>query len=238
MKIGILGYGKMGKEIEKILLERNHTVAFKVNRENPIESVDLSSADVAIEFSTPTQVVSHIEKCIDAKLPIVVGTTAWNDSLPMIEEKVKSSNGALLHASNFSIGVNLFFEINRRLAKLMTPQKEYNCYVEEVHHTQKLDAPSGTALSLTNDILSNNQRFKGYSFEEEIKENNIELVAKREEGVPGTHVVQYESDIDLIEIKHVAHNRRGFALGSVVASEWLVGKQGVFTMNDVLKLSK
>lgn len=240
MNIALIGYGKMGKAIEEIALERGHTIVGKSNSELPIESIDFSRVDVAIEFTAPHFAVKHIEFCIENQTPIVVGTTAWNDQLPEVINYVNKKDGALLHASNFSIGVNIFFDINRRLAKLMTGYPEYTATIEEIHHKQKLDAPSGTAIALANDMLYQNTNLTSWIHGEnkipEVKSGQIAVTSHREEGVPGTHKIEYKSAIDTIELIHTAHSRKGFALGAVIAAEWLAGKKGIYTMQDVINL--
>lgn len=239
MNIALIGYGKMGKIIEEIALSRNHTIIGKVNSSNHIEDLDFSKIDVAIEFSIPQLAVKHIEYCISKNTPVVAGTTAWNDQLAYVKDIVLKANGTLLHASNFSVGVNIFSEINQRLAQLMAPQKEYQVFVEEVHHLQKLDAPSGTATSLADDILLNNESLSSWLHQENTEpitnSNQFGVVSHRKEGVPGTHSITYSSDIDTIEITHTAHSRQGFALGAVLAAEWVYNKKGIFTMKDVIK---
>lgn len=232
MKIALLGYGKMGKEIEKIALERGHEIILKKTEEN--DFIGLDKADVAIDFSIPTAATENISTCFNHNIPVVSGTTGWlehyNDMVALCQEK----NGAFLYGSNFSVGVNLFFELNSYLAKIMANSKDYKVSMEEIHHTQKLDAPSGTAISLANGIVAET----GYTewVLENAKENQIHIDAKRIEDVPGTHSVFYKSAVDEIEIKHTAFSRKGFALGAVVAAEWILGKKGVFTMKDVLNL--
>ncbi len=238
MNIALIGYGKMGRVIETIAEDRGHTIVAKVNSEAPIEQVDFSQVDVAIEFTAPALAVKHIHHCVDHQTPVVVGTTAWGAQLEEVTEYVNSNGGSLLHASNFSIGVNIFFEINRRLASLMEAHTNYEASMEETHHLQKLDAPSGTAITLANEMMFENKNLSSWVHKEEetpqVNRGQIALTSFREEGVPGTHKIQYQSDVDSIEIKHTAHNRRGFALGSVVAAEWLFDKEGVFTMKDII----
>ncbi len=239
MNIALIGYGKMGRVIEEIAVSRGHKITEKINSSNPIESANFSDTDIAIEFSTPGFVINHIEYCISNKVPVVVGTTAWNDQLDYVKEIVLEKNGSLLYASNFSVGVNIFFDINRRLAKLMSSHNEYNVSIEEIHHTQKLDAPSGTAVSLANDLLFQNENLNSWVHEEEqapnVKPGQVGVTSFREKDVPGTHIIKYASEIDEIEIKHTAFNRKGFALGAVIAAEWLVQKKGIYTMQDVIK---
>lgn len=235
MKIGLIGYGKMGKAIEAIALERGHEITARVNREHPIQEVNWENVDVAIEFTQPDLAVQHMEICMKNHTPIVVGTTAWQKDMPKVNQLVSDLGGSLLHASNFSVGVNIFFEINRKLAEIMNKHKEYTVRMEEIHHVQKLDAPSGTAVSLANDIIDVHHQYSEWHLtsENEVK-HSISINALREPNVPGTHEVSYDSEIDSIRIEHVAHNRKGFALGAVLAAEYLLGKKGVFTMKDVL----
>jgi 4-hydroxy-tetrahydrodipicolinate reductase len=239
MKIALIGYGKMGKAIEEIAISRGHDITHRVSSSNPIQTIDLSDSDVAIEFTRPDLAIEHIHYCINQNLPIVVGTTAWQEKLSDVCDFVNSKSGALLYASNFSVGVNIFFELNRTLAKLMSNHPEYKIEVEEIHHVQKLDAPSGTAVSLLNDILIENRNYSDWDLVSDFNETNsnkIPVIAKREPDVSGTHGINYASEIDTITIQHVAHNRKGFALGAVLAAEFLFGKSGVYTMSDVLKI--
>lgn len=239
MKIGLIGYGKMGKTIERIANERGHEIVYRVNSSNPVDQVDLSLADVAIEFTRPELAVSHIHLCLNSTVPVVVGTTAWQNDLPKVLKAVNEKNGSLLYASNFSLGVNIFFHMNEKLAKIMSNHPEYSAEVSEIHHVQKLDAPSGTAVSIGQGIIENHQKYSSYVSElgstPAHKENELPITAFREPEVPGTHTVTYNSEIDLISITHIAHNRDGFALGSVIAAEYLHNKKGVFTMRDVLE---
>lgn len=240
MRIGLIGYGKMGKVIERIALERGHTIAFKANSQSPFSSIEQSDADVAIEFTNPGLAVSHMNHALELDLPIVVGTTAWGEHLPAITEKVNKKNGSLLYASNFSIGVNIFFKINEQLARLMAPHKEYTAEVEEIHHVHKLDSPSGTAISIAQGIINNHTAYNSWVCDENqgIVAGDQELVIKafREPDVPGTHTVNYNSPIDSISMTHIAHSRDGFALGAVIAAEFLIDKKGIYTMSDVLSL--
>lgn len=228
----------MGKVIEEIAISRGHEIVARSNSESPIENIDFAKVDVAIEFTAPSLAVKHIYHCIDRKTPIIVGTTAWSDQLEEVTEYVTAKNGSLLHASNFSIGVNIFFDINRRLAKLMEPHVQYAATLEETHHLQKLDAPSGTAITIANDMMQSNNNLSSWVHRENeaphVNSGQIALTSHRKPDVPGTHVVMYNSEIDSIEIKHTAHNRKGFALGSVIAAEWLLTKKGIYTMNDVI----
>ncbi|MFC5046369.1 4-hydroxy-tetrahydrodipicolinate reductase [Aquimarina hainanensis] len=232
MKIALLGYGKMGKTIEKIALERGHSIVLKVDKEDT--NYDISVADVAIDFSIPSAAVNNITTCINAGVPVVSGTTGWLDQYNDILQLCKEKKGSFIYASNFSLGVNLFFELNKKLAQMISPIKEYDVSMEEIHHTQKLDAPSGTAITLAEGVIEHSAKTAWKLDEGDI--NTIPITAVREADVPGTHSIAYTSEVDTIEIKHTAHNRHGFALGAVVASEWLHGKTGVFSMKDVLGL--
>jgi 4-hydroxy-tetrahydrodipicolinate reductase len=239
MKIALIGYGKMGKAIEEIAISRGHTISHRISSSNPIANNDLSDVDVAIEFTRPELAITHIHHCVNNQIPIVVGTTAWQNELSEVVNHVNSKKGGMLHASNFSVGVNVFFEINKKLAQLMANHSEYRIEAEEIHHTQKLDSPSGTAVSLLEDILIENKNYNAWQLVSDTKEADkqaIPIVAKRIPDVPGTHEISYSSDIDTISIKHVALNRKGFALGAVLAAEFLFGKSGVYTMSDVLKI--
>ena len=230
MKIALLGYGKMGKVIEKIALERGHEIVLRKDRLDSFEGI--TQADVAIDFSVPTTAVSHISECLNQNIPVISGTTGWLENYPEMVNLCLEKNGSFIYASNFSLGVNIFFELNNYLAKMMKNLSDYKVSIEEIHHTQKLDAPSGTAISLANGIVENTD-YVNWTLENPTT-NEIYIDAKRTENVPGTHSVFYDSKVDQIEIKHTAHSREGFALGSVIAAEWLIGKKGVFTMKDVL----
>lgn len=234
MKIALLGYGKMGKVIERIALERGHEIVLKKDHDS--DYTGLENADVAIDFSVPTAAVSNISACFATNVPVVCGTTGWLEHYEEMKSLCIEKNGGFIYASNFSLGVNIFFELNDYLAKMMANLKQYNVSMEEIHHTQKLDAPSGTAISLANGIIQHSA-YTNWTLEE-AKENEIHIEAKRIENVPGTHSVFYDSEVDQIEIKHMAHSREGFALGAVIAAEWLVGKTGIFTMKDVLNLDR
>lgn len=235
MKIALLGYGKMGKVIERIALERGHEIVLKKSSASTFDGIE--NADVAIDFSIPDVAVENISICLEKGIPVVSGTTGWLDDYQKIVDLCEANNGAFLYGSNFSLGVNLFFELNNYLAQMMSKFKEYNVSMEEIHHTQKLDKPSGTAISLAKDILKNYPEKKDWTIDNSTNEE-LFIDVKRIENVPGTHSVFYNSNVDFIEIKHVAHNREGFALGAVVASEWILGKKGVFSMKDVLNLNK
>ena len=232
MKIALLGYGKMGKVIEKIALDRGHEIVLKKSSNSTYDG--LSNADVAIDFSVPESAVCNISECFDTNVPVVCGTTGWLDQYDKMVSFCKEKNGSFIYASNFSLGVNIFFELNEYLAKIMSKIDQYKVSMEEIHHTQKLDAPSGTAISLAKGIIENS-KYKNWTLNNpEVDE--IKIDAKRIENVPGTHSIFYDSNVDQIEIKHTAHNREGFALGAVIAAEWIQNKKGVFTMKDVLNL--
>jgi len=232
MKIALLGYGKMGKVIERIALERGHEIVLKKTGKNTFD--ELEAADVAIDFSIPDAAVGNISACLNASIPVISGTTGWLDQYHNVVGLCEDKKGAFIYGSNFSLGVNLFFELNDHLAKIMAKFDQYKVSMEEIHHTQKLDAPSGTAISLAKDIIENSD-YSSWALSD-AKTDEILIDAKRIENVPGTHTVIYNSEVDAIEIKHTAHNREGFALGAVIAAEWLLGKTGVFTMKDVLNL--
>lgn len=234
MKIGLIGYGRMGKAIEEILIERGHEVILKISHTPTAE--EIKDLDVAIEFSKPEYAFANLQVLLKAGIPTICGTTGWLEQLPEIEQTTLANNAAFLYASNFSLGVNLFFELNKQLAKMMNRySNEYAIHLEEIHHTQKLDAPSGTAITIAEGIIDHTS-YNSWSMEEN-GETIIPLEAKRIEDVPGTHIVKYTSNVDTIEISHTAHNRKGFALGAVIAAEWISGKHGIFTMKDVLELN-
>jgi 4-hydroxy-tetrahydrodipicolinate reductase len=233
MKIALLGYGKMGKTIEQIAIQRGHQIVLKVDKDD--HDYDITKADVAIDFSIPTVAFNNISNCINNQIPVISGTTGWLEDYNKAVALCKEKQGAFIYASNFSLGVNIFFELNKTLARMMTNLKQYKVSLEEIHHTQKLDAPSGTAISLANGIIAEHSNYKQWKLEESI-ENTINITAKRIDDVPGTHTITYESEVDTITIEHIAHNRQGFALGAIIAAEWIVGKKGVFTMNDVLNI--
>ena len=238
MNIALIGYGKMGKAIEKIAIEKGHQITAIVDSKNPIELLKINNIDVAIEFTRPELARKHMVYCLEIGLPIVVGTTAWKEDLPAITDMVNKQNGSLVHASNFSIGVNLFFEMNKKLAKIMEAHPAYKLGMTEIHHTQKLDKPSGTAVTLAEEIIEQNINYKHWRLAEDnklVNENEFFIHALREENVPGTHLISYESQIDSIHFEHIAHTRDGFALGAIVAAEWLQNKKGIFTMKDVLQ---
>jgi 4-hydroxy-tetrahydrodipicolinate reductase len=232
MKIALLGYGKMGKVIERIALERGHEIVLRKDMDVPFDG--LEKADVAIDFSVPDSAVCNILECFATNVPVVSGTTGWLEKYDEVVSVCKDKKGGFISSSNFSLGVNLFFELNDYLAKIMSKVSQYKVSMEEIHHTQKLDAPSGTAISLAKGIIENSD-YITWTLEKP-SEKQIHIEAKRIENIPGTHSVFYDSEVDQIEIKHTAHNREGFALGAVIAAEWLKDKKGVFTMKDVLSL--
>lgn len=242
MKVALLGYGKMGQIIERFALERGHEVVLKINADNldDLNKANLSKADVAIDFSAPDAAISNIYACFEANLPIVVGTTGWYGQLQEVKNKCLSSNNTLLYGSNFSIGVNIFFHVNKVLAKLMSNFPAYDVQVEEIHHTQKLDSPSGTAMTIAEGIIEELDgktewvnELVGSPFEDVIKKEQVLIESHRIENVPGTHTVVYSSEVDDIELKHTAHSRAGFALGAIVAAEWLQNKQGFYNIADI-----
>lgn len=234
MKIALLGYGRMGKAIESIAKERGHEIVAKIDKDNPNDSIQ--KADVAINFSVPSSAATNITHGLNQGIPVVCGTTGWLEHKTAIEKLCIDTNGAFLYASNFSLGVNLFFALNKKLAEMMAPYNQYKVAIEEIHHTEKLDAPSGTAITLAEGILPYSQH-NGWKLEKSASENDIPIKAIREPNVPGTHTVTYRSDIDKIHVEHLAHNRDGFALGAVIAAEWIIGKSGIFTMSDVLNIT-
>jgi 4-hydroxy-tetrahydrodipicolinate reductase len=232
MKIALLGYGRMGKIIEKLALEKGHTISSKINQDSSKE--ELLKADIAIEFSTPEAAVSNIKFCLENGIPIVSGTTGWLAHYDEMIKLCENRNGSFIYASNFSIGVNLFFSINEYVSNLMEPWKDYQVSIEEVHHNQKLDIPSGTAVTLAEGIIRNSDK-KNWELNGTEAEN-INITAKRINDIKGTHIINYDSNIDTISIKHEAHSRDGFALGAILAAEWLADKKGIFTMKDVLQI--
>ena len=239
LKIAIIGYGKMGHEIEKYARLMEMKIVAIIDKSDDWQKFakELRTADVAIEFTSPGVVAENLMKLMDNGTPVVTGTTGWMDKLPEIQNYCERSNGSLFYASNFSIGVNLFFAVNKYLAKLMSKYPEYMISAEETHHTQKLDAPSGTAISMLEDILKENDFYSGWNLtDENSKPNDIPVEAHRIEGVTGTHIVKYVSPVDTISLKHEAYNREGFARGALMAAAWLKGKKGTFTMNDLLNI--
>jgi len=238
MNIALIGYGKMGKAIEEIALQNGHNIVLKISIENTedLTNENLQKADVAIEFTGPESAAGNIEKCFNAGVPVVCGSTGWLSKWDEIKNLCLARNGALLYASNFSIGVNLFFELNNYLSNLMKDYDSYEVAMEEIHHTQKKDAPSGTAITLADQILENIQRKKSWVNHPSKNKEELAIISERTDPAPGTHKVKYTSAIDDIEIIHTAHNRLGFAGGAVKAAEFLKGKKGIFTMKDVLGL--
>jgi 4-hydroxy-tetrahydrodipicolinate reductase len=235
MKIALIGTGKMGQAIEKLALSRGHEIVLKLNHENiaSIHSDELKVADVAIEFTRPDAATSNLKRCLEANMPVICGTTGWYDELNQITDLFTNNNGALVYASNFSVGVNMMFELNRILAKWMQSHNDYHVSLSEIHHIHKLDTPSGTAVTLANGIIENNSEYLKWTLEEN-QANAIYIDAKREPEVVGTHDVKWESEIDIIQLHHHAKSRDGFALGAIHAAEWIIGKKGVFTMKDIL----
>ena len=238
MNIALLGYGKMGKAIEEIAAERGHKVVLKIDENNVADFTkeNIGKADVAIEFTNPHSAFENVKKAIGFGIPVVSGSTGWTGRLDEIHDYCKKVNGAFLYSSNYSIGVNIFFEVNKRLAELMAPHAEYDVSLEEIHHTQKRDAPSGTALSLALQVLEEVTRKKKWVNEETDDLSELPIISKRIDPAPGTHIVKYASPIDDIVIVHTAHSRKGFASGAVLAAEFLNGKKGSFEMKDVLGL--
>jgi len=245
MNIALLGYGKMGKIIEKIAIDRKHNIVLKIDHDNQHEltAENLKKADAIIEFTTPASVLSNIQHCFDAGVPVVVGTTGWYEHLAQVKQKCTEAGSTLLYASNFSVGVNIFFHLNKTLAKLMNNYPYYDVQVEEIHHTQKLDSPSGTAITIAEGIIDNIDRKKEWinvltaegndADESNITNNQVLIESFRIDSVPGTHTVIYDSEVDTIEFKHTAHNRNGFALGAVLAAEWVHNKKGFFSVEEM-----
>jgi 4-hydroxy-tetrahydrodipicolinate reductase len=238
MKFALIGYGKMGMAIEEIALRKGHEIVLKINIDNlqDFTETNLKKADVAIEFSHPDSAFDNIKQCLEAGLPVVCGTTGWLKQYDAAKKICEQQQGALLVASNFSIGVNIFFEVNKRLAELMAPHADYEVSLEEVHHTQKKDSPSGTAITLAEQVLEKISRKKNWVNHLSDNPDELEIISDRIDPVPGTHKVKYTSTIDDIEIIHTAHNRTGFAAGAVLAAEFIAGKKGIFTMKEVLGL--
>tara|TARA_R110002020_G_scaffold154714_6_gene335132 strand:- start:10490 stop:11188 length:699 start_codon:yes stop_codon:yes gene_type:complete len=231
MNIALLGYGRMGKTIAKIAEDRGHKIVRRIDKD---DSFDLEGVDVAIDFSIPEAAVANITQCLNSDVPVVSGTTGWLDNYDKMVQLCSDKNGAFLYASNFSVGVNIFFELNKQLAKMMAKLSNYNVSMEETHHIHKLDAPSGTAITLAEGIIENTDH-NGWLLDKE-EEDKVTIRSIREGEVPGTHSIKYTSDVDDITIEHKAHSRQGFALGAVIAAEWIVDKNGVFSMKDVLSL--
>ncbi len=238
MHIAIIGYGKMGKMIEQVALASGHSIAARISIDNTedFNKDNLSKADVAIEFTQPESAFHNVKKCIDFRLPVLSGSTGWNDKMEEIIKYCLEKNGSFLYASNFSIGVNIFFEVNKLLAKLMSNQNSYQILVKETHHTQKKDAPSGTAVTIVEQILAyNSQKTRWVNHQPALK-NELQIISERVDPAPGKHEVKYSSEIDDIEITHTAHNREGFARGAVKAAEYIYSRKGIFSMKEVLGL--
>jgi 4-hydroxy-tetrahydrodipicolinate reductase len=244
MKIALLGYGKMGKIIEKIALDRKHEIVLKIDQDNleELTTENLQNADVAIEFSTPNTALANITLCLNAGVPVVVGTTGWHDSLSDIKQRCEQESLSFIYGTNFSVGVNIFFHVNKMLATIMNGYAYYDVQVEEIHHTQKLDSPSGTAITIAEGIIKNITAKKdwvnvltaeGLEATDNIKAEELLIESYRIDSVPGTHTVIYDSEIDAIEFKHTAHNRNGFALGAVMAAEWIQNKKGFYSVEDM-----
>jgi 4-hydroxy-tetrahydrodipicolinate reductase len=243
MKIALIGYGKMGKMIESIALGRGHEVVLTIDEANAedLNEENLSKVDVAIEFSTPTSVLNNINACIQSKTPLIVGTTGWYGHLQKVKDDCLSNNATVMYGSNFSVGVNIFFQINQQVAKMMNKfSDQYDVGVEEIHHIHKLDSPSGTAITIAEDIINEFDQKKEWVDVKANEENvtlhspqHLIIESYREGEVPGTHAVIYDSDVDRIELKHTAHGRQGFALGAVLAAEWLAGKKGFYSVKDM-----
>ncbi len=238
MKIALLGYGKMGKEIENIALSRHHEIVLTIDAYNlhDLTPENLSLADVAIDFSTPDSAFSNIMKCFEAGVPVVCGTTGWLDRFDEVKKKCTDHNQAFFYASNFSLGANLFFALNKYLARLMNPMKDYDVSIKEIHHVHKLDAPSGTAITLARDVIDGIGRKEKWELGQAGDPSILKITAVREDEVPGTHIVTYESEIDSIEISHLAKSRRGLALGALLAAEFINGRHGIFSMQDMMNL--
>ncbi|MCB2053104.1 MAG: 4-hydroxy-tetrahydrodipicolinate reductase [Saprospiraceae bacterium] len=236
IKIALLGYGKMGKTIDRLATADGHEIVLKIDKDNlsDLTPENLGRADVAIEFSQPDSAFGNIIACIESGVPVVSGTTAWLDRLEEAKAMVEKHQGALFYASNYSVGVNIFFALNRQLARIMNAHSEYAVDMVEIHHTQKLDAPSGTAITLAEGLIGELKSKRGWVEGREAEDNEIRIVSEREGMVPGTHIVNYRSEVDTITIRHEAHSREGFARGAILAAEWIVGKQGFFGMPDLL----
>lgn len=236
MKIALIGYGKMGMAIEKIAIERGHEIVLKISIDNIADNTieNIQKADVAIEFTGPESAFENLKRCIDAGVPVVSGSTGWLSKYEETKNYCLAHNGALLYASNFSIGVNIFFALNKRLAELMAPHSNYNVHMKEIHHTQKKDAPSGTAITLAEQILTGRPQKEKWVNAATTTPSELSIISERTDPAPGTHVITYTSAIDDIEITHTAHNRQGFASGAVLAAEFLHNKKGVYSMSDVL----
>jgi 4-hydroxy-tetrahydrodipicolinate reductase len=239
LKIALVGYGKMGKAIENVAIENGHEISYKISSANrlDINNINKSNTDIAIEFSLPEIAPKNLITLFSNKVPVVCGTTAWLDKWDEVEEAVLKNKSGFIYASNFSIGVNIFFNINEYLSKIMNSQPSYGCNITEIHHTQKLDAPSGTAITLAHGIIKSNKKYDQWNLKgDSNNEEGLEIEALREDEVPGTHIIKWKDEIDEIEIKHTANSRIGFAKGAVLAAEWLGNKKGIYSMNDVLNI--
>ncbi len=238
MRIALIGYGKMGKAIEEVAVQRGHQIVLKIDQPNLHEFTkeNMANADVAIEFTSPHSAYDNVKKCLEFGVPVVCGSTGWTERLEELKNYCKDNNGSFVYSSNYSVGVNIFFEVNKKLAALMAPHNDYEVILEEIHHTAKKDAPSGTAITLAEDILKQLDRKKQWVNDLSDNPEDLEIISQRIDPTPGTHSVKYSSVIDNIEIIHTAHNRTGFATGSVIAAEFLSGRKGFFTMKDVLGL--
>lgn len=238
MKIALLGYGKMGKAIESLMPPRGHEAILKIDEHNRagLTAAELKKADVAIEFTGPESAVDNLMLCLEAGIPVVCGSTGWLKEWDRVKEAFEKKKGSLLYASNFSVGVNIFFALNRRLAELMNARPEYEVSLTEIHHTAKLDSPSGTAITLAEGVLAGVERKKKWVNHISDHPEELEILSERVDPAPGTHKVKYASEVDDIEIIHTAHSRQGFALGALVGAEYVYGKKGIFTMREVLGL--
>ncbi len=238
MKVCLIGYGKMGKAIERILIQKSHQIAGRIDQStyHDLEN-SLKNSDVAIEFTNPESAVENLKRCFSLQIPVVCGTTGWLQKWNEVTEALNRQNGSLLFASNFSVGVQLFFSLNKKLADMMSSHKEYSCSITEIHHTEKKDAPSGTAITLANDIIFSHPDYLQWSLNQQKAEHDLQITSERIETIVGTHLVNYKSTIDQITIQHEAYSREGFAAGAVLAAEWIQHKKGLFSMNDVLNLT-
>jgi len=239
MKIALVGYGKMGHMIEEVAATRGHKIVLKIDvtNQHDFTKENIATADVAIEFTNPESAFQNVMKCLEVEIPVVSGSTGWNQKLEEAKNYCKQINGSFLHTSNFSIGVNIFFEINKLLANLMSSQPAYDVTMREIHHTAKKDAPSGTAVTLADQILSNLPRKKNWVNNPSANNEELSIISERIDPAPGTHYVKYSSEVDDIEIIHTAHSRKGFALGAVLAAEYISDKKGIFSMKDVLNIA-
>ncbi len=236
LRIAIIGYGKMGHEIETIALERGHSVVLTIDKDNPsdLSPLNLSKVDVAVEFTSPHTAKQNVEACLEAGIPVVCGTTGWNNDVAKVIDRVRTSGGTFFYASNFSVGMNVFFKLNAMASKYLAKVGGYSVDIKEIHHTQKLDAPSGTAISLANVVANENSDYNGWTLLPEQVQGKIPIEAVREGVVPGTHTVKFDSEQDQIVLSHIAKSRRGLALGAILAAEFVVGKKGVYSMDDIL----